>query len=240
MKIFVLAVGLLFAFATLPERCRAESNDKYETSPRISVSARGNASAAPDMAIVSAGVVSRATSARAAMADNARLMSRVFQELEAAGVPKKHIQTTQLNLNPQYDYSDRKAPRITGYQASNTVRVTSHDLKNLGNMLDVLVNVGANQIHSIQFGLQDSDNIYALARKDAVLQARSKAKTLAEAAGVTLGKVLHIAEGHEINQPMPYQLAARADGASFKASTPVAGGEQSYSVTVTMIYAIRQ
>ena len=85
---------------------------------RIDVSATGQAEASPDRATVSAGVVQQGKTAREAMFGNATLMTAIFDELEAAGIPKSDITTSQLSLKPQYDYRDRKKPTITGYELS--------------------------------------------------------------------------------------------------------------------------
>jgi len=107
--------------------------------PVISVSATGSTAQTPDTASVSAGVVTQGKTAGQAMRANAEKMNRVFTELKAAGILDKNIQTSQLSLQPRYDYSDRRAPKIQGYEARNTVSAKTEDLDGVGPMLDALV-----------------------------------------------------------------------------------------------------
>ena len=203
---------------------------------KIQVSATGTANMNPDMATVSAGVVTQGKTAREAMFGNATKMTRVFEELEAAGIEKKHITTSQLSLKPKYNYQNRKAPKIDGYEARNTVSAKTYNLDDVGAMLDALVKAGVNNINGVQFSIKDSKAARDKAREDAIREAREKAESMASAAGVKLGKLKSLSEsgGNFRPQPVAYAMEARSAGTS----TPVAAGEQSINVTVNMSYDI--
>lgn len=203
---------------------------------KIQVSATGTTNMNPDMATVSAGVVTQGKTAREAMFGNATKMTRVFEELEAAGIEKKYITTSQLSLKPKYNYQNRKAPKIDGYEARNTVSAKTYNLDDVGAMLDALVKAGVNNINGVQFSIKDSKAARDKAREDAIREAREKAESMASAAGVKLGKLKSLSEsgGNFRPQPVAYALEARSAGAS----TPVAAGEQAISVTVNMSYDI--
>ena len=203
---------------------------------KIQVSATGTTNMNPDMATVSAGVVTQGKTAREAMFGNATKMTRVFEELEAAGIEKKHITTSQLSLKPKYNYQNRQAPKIDGYEARNTVSAKTYNLDDVGAMLDALVKAGVNNINGVQFSIKDSKAARDKAREDAIREAREKAESMASAAGVKLGKLKSLSEsgGNFRPQPVAYALEARSAGAS----TPVAAGEQAISVTVNMSYDI--
>jgi len=198
---------------------------------KIQVSATGTANMAPDMATVSAGVVTQGK-----MFGNATKMTRVFEELEAAGIEKKYITTSQLSLQPKYNYQNRQSPKIDGYEARNTVSAKTYELDNVGAMLDALVKAGVNNINGVQFSIKDSKAAKDKAREDAIREARDKAESMASAAGVKLGKLKSLSEsgGNFRPQPVAYAMEARSAGAS----TPVAAGEQTISVTVNMSYDI--
>ena len=205
---------------------------------KIFVSATGHAAQAPDQASVSAGVVTQAPTAGEAMRANARQMNGAFAALKAAGIKDRDITTSQMSLQPQYDYQNRKAPRITGYEVRNTVSARSDDLKKVGPMLDALVTSGVNRINGVNFSIKDAKAARSKARMDAIAQARTKAENMAKAAGVRLGKVLEIRESGGYNpQPQPMMMRAMADGIE---STPISGGEQTLSVTVNITYALEQ
>ena len=217
----------------------AQSPSMNNTNPgQISVSATGESLRVPDTATVSAGVVTQAATASEAMAANASQMNRTMDALLKAGIEKRHIQTSQMSLQPRYDYSDRRAPRITGYEARNTVTAKSEDIDKVGAMLDALVSAGANNINGINFGVKDQDGARTEARKEAVKKARVKAEEIADAAGVGLGDIIHISEGGAVRPPQPVMM--RAQAMDMAESTPIAAGEQALSVTVNMTFAIKQ
>ena len=134
----------------------------------LSVSSQAEARRAPDIATVSAGVVTQAADGNTAMRQNAEQMSRVLAAVKAAGVAAKDVQTSGINLNPQYRYEENQPPRITGYQASNTVTVKLRDVAKMGQVLDALVASGANQINGPSFGIDEPEPLYDQARADAL------------------------------------------------------------------------
>ena len=203
---------------------------------KIQVSATGEVNMAPDMATVSAGVVTQGKTAREAMFGNATKMTRVFEELEAAGIEKKYITTSQLSLQPKYNYQNRQSPKIDGYEARNTVSAKTYDLDNVGAMLDALVKAGVNNINGVQFSIKDSKAAKDKAREDAIREAREKAEAMAAAAGVKLGKLKSLSESSGGYNPRPVAYAARA--MDMAESTPVSAGQQTLSVTVNMTYDI--
>ena len=203
----------------------------------IQVSATGKVNMAPDMATVSAGVVTQGQTAREAMFGNATKMTRAFEELEAAGIEKKHITTSQLSLQPRYNRQNRQAPKIDGYDARNTVSAKTYDLDNVGAMLDALVKAGVNNINGVQFSIKDSKSAKNKAREDAIREAKAKAEAMAAAAGVKLGKLKSLSESGGNFRPESMAYAARSmDIASV--STPISAGEQQINVTVNMTYDI--
>ncbi len=204
---------------------------------KISVAGVGKSYQAPDVATVSAGVVTEAPTAQEAMSANARKMNAVISALKAAGIQNRHIQTSQLSLNPQYDYANRRKPRITGYNARNTVTARSENLDQVGPMLDALVESGANNINGINFSIKDAEGAKSEARREAVKNARRKADEMATAAGVRLGRILQMSESSHGFRPQPMMMA-RGLAADVAESTPVQGGEQTLSVTVNITYVI--
>ncbi len=200
----------------------------------------GRISAAPDQAQVSAGVTSQAVTAAAALNANNDAMQCVFATLKAAGIPDAKIQTSNFSVSPQYapfvpDRPEPQPQRIIGYQVSNQVTVIVDDLRNLGTTLDALVRSGANQLGGISFGFREPKPLEERARVEAVRDAVAKARTMAEAAGITLGPVLSIQEsggGYQPPHPM-MMMAAQAR------EVTIAAGESNVSVSVTITYGIQ-
>ncbi|HJS35129.1 MAG TPA: SIMPL domain-containing protein, partial [Pseudoxanthomonas sp.] len=113
----------------------------------LNVSAQAEASRVPDIATLSAGVVTQAVDGNTAMRQNSEQMAKVVAAIKAAGIADKDVQTSGISLNPQYRYAENEAPKITGYQANNTVSIKVRDIAKLGKVLDALAGVGANQIN---------------------------------------------------------------------------------------------
>ena len=144
-------LALMIGAATLPAMPAAAQDPAALARPisgtRLDVSATGSVSRVPDLAIISAGVVTKAPTASRAIADNAARMERVRAALKRAGIADRDIQTSSINLNPDYRYENNQSPVLTGYQASNNVSIRFRDIRSTGQILDALVAQGANQIN---------------------------------------------------------------------------------------------
>ncbi len=206
----------------------------------LSVSATAEASRTPDIATLSTGVVTQAADANAAMRDNAVQMDRMLAALRAAGIAPRDIQTSGINLNPQYKYAENQPPAIVGYQASNTVNVKVRELARLGKVLDALVAQGANQINGPSFGIDQPEAALEEARLAAVKKAQAQAQTYARALGLQVKRIVSISEGGaSLPRPVPMMRAMAAD-AGFAKETAVAPGESSVSVSVEMVFELGQ
>lgn len=209
---------------------------------RILVVGEGEASVAPDMAIVSLAVMREAETARQALDQNNEAISAVIAALKEAGIEGRDLQTSGLQINPRYVYpqdNSGEAPRIQGYQVSNTLTVRVRDIEKLGAIIDESVTLGVNQGGSISFTNDDSSATVTEARKRAVKDAMGRAKTLAEAAGVGLGPVLEISEQSMTPPPMPLSAKmVRMEAASADA-VPLEAGENVYRVQVSVTFGIQ-
>ncbi|MBK0329051.1 SIMPL domain-containing protein [Rhodobacteraceae bacterium F11138] len=209
-----------------------------ETESRlITVTGEGRIEAVPDMATVTLGVTNEAPEAKAAMDATSAAVAQVLDRLQAMGLEPRDIQTQRFSLNPVWSdrgYSDGKRPEITGFVASNMVMARVRDIETLGPVLDAVISEGANDFNGLQFGVQDNKPLIEAARKEAVEDGIAKARQLAEAAGVTLGPVVSIADhGGNNPRPMKMELASARDG-----SMPVAAGEISLTASVSMVFSI--
>lgn len=205
------------------------------------VTGQGEAKAKPDQAQLSAGVVTQAATAADALAANSRAMTRVFSTIKALGIPDNKIQTSNFSVQPQYPPYNQTNPqphRIIGYEVSNQVTIIVDDLDKLGPALDALVKSGSNQLNGVNFTIANPKPLEEKARRAAIAEAITKAKDMAEAAGVRLGPILSIQEGYA-SAPVPMPMMMRTEMMAAPAPPPpMAAGEQSTSATVTITYAI--
>lgn len=204
----------------------------------LSVSASADAKRVPDVATLSTGVVTQAADANAAMRANAAQMDKVMAAIRAAGIAERDIQTSGINLNPNYKYVENAAPTIVGYQASNTVNVKVRDLSKLGKVLDTFVEQGANQINGPSFEVDEPDEAYDEARIAAIKKAQARAQTYAEALGLKVRRMVSISEGGgSFPRPMPMMRAMAADAMQSK-ETSVSPGESTLSVSIEVVFEL--
>lgn len=208
--------------------------------PSLNLSAYGEVKAVPDMATISFGVVTEATTAADAMAQNAARMNQVMAALRRAGIEARDVQTSGLNLSAQYDYVENNPPRLRGYQATNQVTVVINDLTRVGATADAVVAAGVNQINGISFGLKDPTAAENQARQIAVRNLQGKAALYAQALGVELGGIRSLSEGGGYS-PRPPMMFARVEMAmDAGGSTPVAAGELTVRIDITGVYDLNR
>jgi uncharacterized protein len=201
----------------------------------ISVTGEATVSVPPDLAEINGGVTSEAKTAREASEANNAAMGKVLQALKGAGIEEKDIQTARLSLQPQSAPNRSGPSAIAGYRASNRVTIRVRDVTKVASVIDTLVGAGANEIGGINFVVSQASKLLDEARERAVADARRKAEIYAKAAGVTLGAPLSISEEGN-SAPVPYRRMA----AGMAVSAPVAQGEETLQVTVSVSWAIKQ
>ncbi|CAN5158382.1 SIMPL domain-containing protein [soil metagenome] len=206
-------------------------------SPTVSVTGEASISVPPDLAQIDSGVTTEAKTAREASEANNKAMGGVLQALKNAGLAEKDIQTSRLSLSPQSAPNrNANAPfLIVGYRASNRVTVTIRDIAKVADTIDVLVSAGANEISGISFMVSKASKLLDDARSEAIADARRKAEIYAKAANISLGAPISISE-ETAPGPMPY----RKMSSGIAASAPVAQGEETLRVSVSVSYEIKQ
>lgn len=210
------------------------------TGTTLAVLAEGKVERAPDVADLSAGVVTQAKTATETMRLNAQKMTAVIAALKRAGVADRDIQTAGLNLNPQYLYRENQPPVLTGYQVSNNVAVRVRDLAEMGKTIDALVGQGANQINGPSFRLDKPEPALDEARVAAMAKARQRAELYARAAGLRVKRIMQISESSATTPP-PYPMPVMRNQAMAEAkdaSTPISAGEVEASVTVNVVFEL--
>jgi uncharacterized protein YggE len=202
----------------------------------ISVTGEATVSVPPDQAQIDGGVTSDAKTAREASDANNAAMGKVLLALKGAGIDEKDYQTSRLSLQPQYAPNRNGPSPVVGYRASNRVTVRIRDVTKVANIIDVLVGAGANDIGGINFVVSQASKLLDDARTNAIADARRKAEIYAKAAGVTLGEPLSIAEE---GGAAPVFRSNKMVAGGMAAAAPVAQGEETLSVSVSVSWAIK-
>ena len=240
-KIFILTfiailAMLLSACASTALAQSGSETDQAETRT-ISVNGSGTVSIIPDLATISIGVHTEGKDAAEAVSGNNTQTEKVMTALTDFGIASKDIQTSNFSIYPRQDLGPNGEQQGITYAVDNTVTVTVRELDTIGEVLNAVVQAGANNINGIQFDVNDRESAYQQALDAAVENAASRASVLAKAAGVELGDVQKIEtniSGGGTPAPMEraYALSAASD-------VPVSAGEMLISVEVQMVYGIR-
>ncbi len=198
----------------------------------FTVTGEGKVTVVPDTAIVSLGITLNKPTVKAAQDQVNSVISEITKSLKTLGIDAKDIQTSNYSIYPQYN------DRITGYQVNASLTVTVRELDKVNQVIDIATAKGANTIGGIQLTVDDTKQKQLLqqARELAVKDAKTKAESLANAAGITLGKIVNIQENAN-NFPRPMiGMMAVVDSAP---KTNIQPGSTDISTSVTLFYETR-
>lgn len=215
-------------------------------SPELLVGATGMVTIAPDQARISLAITSIEASLAKAQNLNNQSAQNVLSVLEQNGIDQKDIETVNYNVYPQYNYNststNNSLPQITGYKINNEISVVVKNLDNVGKILDAAVKAGANNVNYIIFERADLAVQENTALAKAVARARSKAETIATAAGMTLGKVTQIS-ADRTNTVFPdvhyYSQKDLTDYQNENQVVPINPGELQITANVYIVYELK-
>lgn len=243
MSVIALLLSVCATFkAALAQEGPSTAPEATLREATITVTATSSVLAEPDIAVIRAGAVTEAPTARAALDANSKIMEQAFETLQRLGVDNRDMQTSQLSVNPRYTYFEpqngtRRPPRIDGYTVSNNLTLRLRDLATIGEALDALIDAGVNEMGGLSFAVDEPDELMQNARREAVQKALAEAELLTDAAGVALGRVISISQNTPQPRGMQPRMAAMAADAIAE-SVPIATGEQSIRAIVTIVWAI--
>jgi uncharacterized protein YggE len=193
-----LAPTLLAAAALACATACSEKKEPLRT--RLLVTGESDSKVPPDTAVVVLSVVTQSTRALDAQQQNARKSDAVIQAVKQAAGANSEVETNDYSLEPQRDWSGGGLPRIKGYEARNSVTVTTPALDGVGAILDAATQAGANSVESVRFTLREGREARGRALGEAGRQAMAKAEAMAQSMG---GRIVRVIEEREGNFPAP-------------------------------------
>jgi uncharacterized protein YggE len=198
----------------------------------------GEAHVTPDRATIMIGVQTRASTAAAAGAENARKQKAVLDTMKALGLAADQLSTANYNVWPEMAPTTptNQTPRVIAYTVSNDVRVDVRRIEDVGKLIDAALTKGANEISSLQFTSSKADSARRAALAEAVENARADAEALARAAGGSLGQLIEISTASTPVRPIAFD-ARMTMAAKVAVPTPIEPGEQTVNATVTVRWA---
>lgn len=230
IKIF-LVFAAVFAFAkwgpSIPISSVVSQKQDFFT-----VTGEGKVTVVPDTAIVDLGITVSRPTVKAAQTQVNSVINTISQSIKDLGISAKDIKTSNYSIYPQYN------DRITGYQVNASLTVTVREIDKVNQVIDIATAKGANTVGGIQLTVDDArqKELLQQAREMAVKDAKSKAESLANAAGLTLGKIVNVQEDAN-NFPRPIMsMLAIADSTP---KTNIQPGSTDISTSVTLFYETR-
>ncbi|MFI1677789.1 SIMPL domain-containing protein [Streptomyces sp. NPDC020607] len=215
----------------------------------VSATGTGRASAAPDMAVLTAGIeVTRPTVGKA-LTDRSAAAEALLAAARAAGVAEHDIRTADLALSAVYrnregalDQHDATDPRgkdalFVGHRATQMFSLTIRDIEKTGAVVRAVADApgDASRIHSVTFDVEHPETLRAEARTSAYQDARDKAARHARLNGRGLGRLISLEErAGGRPRPVPVPVASFS-----KEPVPVAPGRIRDEVSVTAVYELR-
>ncbi len=243
----VLTLFLLAQTITIVENFGQSGMSSTDT---ITVRGDGQVTLPPDVARISFTVENTAKTITAAQAATTKQVNAAIDFVKGQGIADKDIKTLSYNISPQYSYPNpcssgtlcqpySGTPKIVGYQVSEMVQVTIHDLATTGTLVNGLGTLGVQNVQGPEFALDDATSGYDAARADAIDNAKTQAVLLAGQLGISLGKIVNFSESSG-GSPIPIYAAMTAGSASGASTPNIQIGENTYNASVSITYEIRQ
>jgi uncharacterized protein YggE len=236
--LFVFIGLLLFTklFGPIPFSVNSVTTTKTDL---FTVSAGGEASGVPDTAHVNLGVTKSATTVEAAKNQVNEIANNLVSDLKGLGIAEKDIKTTDFSVNPDYDFSAGDTQKIKGYTVSQNFAVKVVPLDSANKVIDAATARGVNNLGGISFTLNDDaqQKLEEQARGEAITKAKTKAESIAKAAGIRLGRIVNVQENNAALPVRMFDMKATANQSLEAApETQVQPGQNTVNVTVTISY----
>ncbi|HSI88636.1 MAG TPA: SIMPL domain-containing protein [Pyrinomonadaceae bacterium] len=214
----------------------AQSMEHHPRTPTINTTGEATVAVQPDQARIELGVTTQAETSDAAVTQNAEKLNATLAAVRALQIAGAEIKTVSYTLQPTYRYPrEGGEPELTGYTATNIVRITINDLTKVGTVIDAGTKAGANRVQSLQFTLQDDRAVKAQALREAAQQAREKSNALAGALGLEVVRILNVTESGPTMIPVRDMAYARAE----MASTPIEPGTIEIKASVSLTVEVK-
>jgi uncharacterized protein YggE len=231
------SILVLFLVLGLCSSSFAQS-DRYDKRT-LTVTGKGEALAAPDVAYLNVSVETLAKSASQAVKENAEKTDKVIKAIKTKLGEGDKVSTAGYNLSPVYEYNKQtNKSEFRGYRASNRIFVEAHNLEDVGAIIDSTAEAGLNNIESLSFETSKKGEYRKKALEKAVNDAKATAETLAKAAGVKITKILELSPSYDYPSPAYRDYSLAKESAPAAPPTPIEPGEITVSATVNIVFEI--
>ena len=228
-KIILCSLCLLF----VTNVSYANTDNTSQNIHTITIEGSGNLSVEPDTVSINIGVSTNSSNAKNAQENNAKIVNDIYTNLYSLGLSKNNIETSNYNFSPTYDSENNK---INGYSVNNTITITTNDTSSIGEIIDVSLKAGANQVNSITFSRKNATSLKQEALKQAVTDAKNKANAIAKELNVEIINVVSVNEQNVSvysNRLNSYALKSAEIG------TTISSANVDINATVNIVFEIK-
>ncbi len=210
----------------------------------IQVSGEGKVDIVPDVATISASVVTRGSDANKVQTESTQKMNAAVAFVKSQGVPTADIKTTGFNLYPTSRYEPNTGAQIpTGFEATQTITIKVRGIDQSAQKASMiaggLVPAGANQLSGIQYDIENPDAQRNAARQMAFDNAFEKARSMAAQNRVRIARVITFSESADYGGPIYYAKGGIAMDAAAPSAPSIEPGTQEVKMNVSVTYEIR-
>lgn len=234
--LFLIIITLYFRFVgPIPFSITQTTVDKKTT---FDVEGTGKVSAIPDIAEVNLGIETSKKTVVEAQKEANQKINKIIEAVKKLGIEEKYIKTVNYSVYPQYDFKEGR--NITGYNVNVSLQIRVKNFEKINAVIDTATALGANQVGGLNFTIDDKklEDLKMQARKQAIEEAKKKAKEMAALAGMRLGKIVNVSE----NSPSSYspqslkQMEVGMGGGDQETQTQIQPGESEIVISVTLSY----
>lgn len=240
VTLFVLTAFALAVTMFRPQTTLAEAQQPIQRT--LDVTGRGTLTVKYDTAQIRVGFTSLESNATTAYSAMGTSMDKVASTLKAAGINEDDLQTGQFTMNEEWDYT-QAGRNFKGYRVTNTLIVTTHDLKKVADLIQVAIDAGANNLQGVSFSVQDTDKLMDQALDLAVADAKAKAERVASKLGAKVAGVYRISIQDQGRSPVMYDSYAGGVAMEAKAmaapAAPVFAGTTEYTAMVSVTFELQ-
>lgn len=218
------------------------NNQKYRDrsvkvkKPRMVLEGIGTIKVDPDIAVIILGVTTEGDRVEVIQRENGEKVQQIIESLMRTGLEKRNIETESYSIVPQYDYVERKQI-FKGYRVTNTLKITVSNIEEVGRIIDIAVENGANVVNSVNFLVSKSSNYYKIALSKAVIDAVDKAINMEKTLNIIVDRIpIDISE--ESSSKNIFE--GRRELMASTVSTPIIGGEIEITAKVKAIFRYRK
>lgn len=193
----------------------------------MTLSGQGNVTLVPNTAVIRLGVETTGENLLSIQNENSQKIQSILQALKRLGLTD--VKTYQYSIDKVYDYENGN--RIDkGYSVRNILEIKTKNMEQVGNIIDIAVNVGANVVDLISFQVSEPEFYYQQALNLAINNAIQKSKSVSMNLGMKIDPVpMQIVENSV--SPTPKQQFQRE-----VAATPIVPGDIQIEASVTVVF----